>query len=156
MVSSGARGQYSAVGTRLTLGTRHIIQARLGNGLLDGQREGLEGRFGPAKRTTMFPSVSQWLHLLLTPPSRSPHSPMMIILPPQTINMQRNPSSHRKAMKHMRDHLTTQIPNLFPLQPQLSHTVWPRGDVQDGPRKGLIEGCMAGTVALDSLDGAKG
>ena len=43
MVSRAAQGQRSAIGARLTLGTRHIVEARLGNRLLDSQGEGLEG-----------------------------------------------------------------------------------------------------------------
>lgn len=81
---------------------------------------------------------------------------MMVIIPPQAIHVQRHPRGHGKAVKHVRDHLTAQVTNLFPLESKLSHAVGPRGDVDDGAREGFVEGCVAGAVALDALDGAEG
>jgi len=50
---------------------------------------------------------------------------MMIIISSQTIHMQRHTRRLRPAHESMRQHLTTQIPNLLPLQSQFYYRKGP-------------------------------
>jgi hypothetical protein len=65
--------------------------------------------------------------------------PMMIILSPQTIDMQRRPTRLRKALQTMRNHLAAQIANLLPPQPQINHTIRPVRQINHSPRQRLVQ-----------------
>lgn len=86
----------------------------------------------------------------LHPPTRHPTRPrqrlkralrpMMIILPPNHINMQRRPTRHRPATQPMVNHLAVQPPNHGTLEVEIADEEGARGDVEDGAGEGLVEG----------------
>nr|POE56811.1 hypothetical protein CFP56_33783 [Quercus suber] len=64
---------------------------------------------------------------------------MMIILPAQAIHMHRDASALGERLQTMRDHLTTQIPDLLTRQPELDDAERAITQIDDGARQGLIE-----------------
>lgn len=72
---------------------------------------------------------------------------MMVILPPQTINMQRNARILRKRSHTMRNHLATQIAYFLSLQAQIYDAVGAVGKVYYGTGKGFVEGTVGGAEA---------
>ena len=65
--------------------------------------------------------------------------PMVIILPPQAVHMQRDPRGLRKALQAVRDHLGAEVADLLALQAQVHDAVGPVRQVDDGAAEGLVQ-----------------
>ncbi len=81
---------------------------------------------------------------------------MMIIIPPDTIHMQRHPRRHRPAAQPMMDHLTIQLPNHRPLEPKIPHKKGATRDVKNGTGECFVEGRVGVAEADEPGAGAQG
>lgn len=75
--------------------------------------------------------------------------PMMIILSPQHIHMQRNPRILRKRPQTVRDHFRRQVTDFFALETfvQVGNEEGAVGKVDDGAREGFIKGGVGAAEA---------
>jgi hypothetical protein len=80
----------------------------------------------------------------------------MIIIPSQAIHMNRKSGCLRKALQAMWNHLTAQISNLLPLQPQINDTEWTIRDIDYGAGKSFVERCVGISKACDADRYSKG
>lgn len=96
-----------------TLCGGHVVGAVGGGCLSDGHGEGLEGAL----------------------------TAVVVVLAPQTVHVQRDSAGLCEAFDEVRDHLTGEVANLFPLQAKLDHRVRPVREVHHGPGKSLVQGC---------------
>lgn len=65
--------------------------------------------------------------------------PMVVIVAPDAIHMQRRAARLRKALQAMRNHLTAQVTNLLSLQAQLNDAVWSVRKIDDSARQRLVK-----------------
>lgn len=80
---------------------------------------------------------------------------MMIIIPPDHINMQRRPARHGPAAQAMMNHLTIQLPYHRPLKIEIAHEERAARDVEDGAREGFVEGSVGVTEAHQARAGTE-
>lgn len=86
--------------------------------------------------------------------------PVVIIIPPQAIDMHRNTRMQRKAFQAMRQHLTAQISNLLPLCPEINNRVWSITQIHHRSRQSLVQwgigiskSCQAGGRLQSRFEG---
>lgn len=76
---------------------------------------------------------------------------MMIVLPPQTIHMQRRPARLRKALQTVRNHLRAQVPDLLPPESQLRDAVRAVRQIDDRAGERFVEGAVGGAEPSEAL-----
>ena len=68
--------------------------------------------------------------------------PMMIVLAPQTVHMQRDARALGEALQAVRQHLGAEVAELLAAQAEVDDGVGPVGEVDDGARESVVEGCV--------------
>lgn len=63
---------------------------------------------------------------------------MVVIVTPQTVDMQGDPRRLGEALQAVGDHLGAEVTNLLALEAEVDHAVGSIGEVDDGPAEGLI------------------
>lgn len=81
---------------------------------------------------------------------------MVIILSPQTIDMQRHARGLRKALQSVRYHLRTQVANLLSLEPEVYYGERPVGEVDYGAGQCFVQGRVGVAEAREPRAGAEG
>lgn len=74
---------------------------------------------------------------------------MVVIIPIRAPDMQRDVRRLRETVQAMRDHLRAQITDLLAPETDVDHGPGARGEVDDGPREGFVEGSVAAAEAGD-------
>lgn len=69
--------------------------------------------------------------------------PMMIVIPPQHINMTSHPRGHRPTAQTMMNHLGIQPTHHRPPKPKFPHKKRPAADIHHGATERLVEGRIA-------------
>jgi len=82
--------------------------------------------------------------------------PMMIVFPPQTIDVEGNLGLVGEALHDVRNVFAAQVANPLPLQTQVDAPVGPPGEVDHGAGEGLVEGAVSVAEAGEAADGAEG
>lgn len=81
---------------------------------------------------------------------------MVVIITIGTPNVKGHLRRLRKALQSMRDHLRAQVPDLLSLEAQVDDRPRPAGEVDYGPGKRFVEGCVAASEAGERLARAEG
>ena len=82
--------------------------------------------------------------------------PVVIILPPETVNVQRDPRRLRKALQAVRQHLAAQVANLLAPQAEVDDAKGAVRQVDHRPGQGLVEGRVGGAEAGQARGDAEG
>jgi len=72
---------------------------------------------------------------------------MVVIIPVRAPNVQSDIRRLRETVQAMRDHLRAQIADLLAPEADVNHGPGARGEVDDSPREGFVEGGVAATEA---------
>jgi hypothetical protein len=81
---------------------------------------------------------------------------VVVIITISATNMQRDIRSLCKALQTVGDHLGAKITNLLALEAEVNHSPGTRGEINDGPGEGFVEGGIAAAEAGEGLAGAEG
>ncbi len=81
---------------------------------------------------------------------------MMVVIPPETIDMQRHPRGLRKALQAVRDHLGAEVADLFAPQAEVDDAVGAVGQVDHRAAESLVEGGVGVPEAGEAGGGAEG
>ena len=81
---------------------------------------------------------------------------MVVVITIYTSHVQCDAGGLCETRQCMWYHLGTQLADFLPLQPEVDHAIRPAGDVDDGPREGFIERCVATAKPDEGEASAKG
>lgn len=87
---------------------------------------------------------------------KSALGPVVIILPPEHVNMQRHPGRKRPAPKTVMHHLRVQGAHHVSPEPKIANEKGPGTDIQHRSREGLVEGRVRETIPRDALPRPQG
>jgi hypothetical protein len=78
---------------------------------------------------------------------------MMIILPPNIINMQRHAGALGKALQAVWNHLGTKVSYLLSFQGHVDNRIWAIGKVDNSTGESFVEGCVCITETGETCRG---
>jgi len=81
---------------------------------------------------------------------------MMIVIPPNTIHMHRDPRSLGERHEAMGQHFAAQVADLLALEAEVHDAEGAVGEVDDGAGEGFVEGAVGGAEAGEACGGGEG